>query len=167
MNQIRGFTLIEVLVAMLVLAIGLLGLAGLQMKSLNSTQETYFQTQADLLINDLITRIRANKTGNYLQTDTAISSFVTVPKSCLGASCTVAEMKDWDYYQWSQDANRVLSGKQAVINVSKTGNLYEITIKANIFNTLDNGGNLITGKGCSGDETIDMYCSRLTAHIQP
>lgn len=166
MNRTQGFTLIEVLVAMLVMAIGLLGLAGLQMKSLNSTQETYFQTQADLLINDLITRIRANKSGTYTQADKAINSFAAAGKNCLTATCSQAEIVAWDYDQWSKEALRILGGKPAVIDVSQTGSLYQITLKANIFNSLDNAGNLISGANCSGDETVDMYCSRLTAHIQ-
>jgi len=67
----RGATLIEVLVAMFILAIGLLGLAGLQAMSVQSNQGAYYRSQATILANDIADRMRANRTaalaGNYAQ----------------------------------------------------------------------------------------------------
>ncbi|KTT30129.1 pilus assembly protein PilV [Pseudomonas oryzihabitans] len=57
----RGATLIEVLVAMLILAIGLLGLAGLQTVSVQSNQGAYYRSQATILANDIVDRMRANR----------------------------------------------------------------------------------------------------------
>ncbi len=57
-----GATLIEVLIAMVVLAIGLLGLAGLQATSIQSNHSAYYRSQATLLANDLADRMRANRT---------------------------------------------------------------------------------------------------------
>lgn len=56
-----GFSMIEVLIAVLILAIGLLGVAALQMASLDQGQESYFRTQATAMADDLIGRIRANR----------------------------------------------------------------------------------------------------------
>ena len=56
----RGATLIEVLVAVVVLSIGLLGLAGLQMTGLQTNHSAYLRSQATLLAYDLTDRIRAN-----------------------------------------------------------------------------------------------------------
>ena len=58
-----GFSLIEVLVALLVLSIGLLGLAMLQIQGLRFTTDSYQRTQATLLAYDLMDRMRANKVG--------------------------------------------------------------------------------------------------------
>jgi type IV pilus assembly protein PilV len=55
-----GFTLIEVLVTMVVLAIGLLGLALLQATSLNNQLEAYHRAQAILLLEEMSNRIRVN-----------------------------------------------------------------------------------------------------------
>lgn len=64
-----GATLIEVLVAMVILAIGLLGLAGLQTVSVQSNHGAYYRSQATILANDMADRMRANRTaalaGNY------------------------------------------------------------------------------------------------------
>jgi type IV pilus assembly protein PilV len=65
----RGFTLIEVLVTMVIIAIGIMGLAGLQMTSLNSQFESYQRAQALLLVEDMSNRLRANadaaRAGSY------------------------------------------------------------------------------------------------------
>ena len=64
-----GFTLIEVLVTMVIIAIGIMGLAGLQMSSLNSQLESYQRAQALLLVEDMSNRLRANaaeaRAGSY------------------------------------------------------------------------------------------------------
>lgn len=64
-----GFGLVEVLVAMLVLAIGLLGLAGLQMRSMQATDDASQMATANRLSEDIIERIRANRgaaiSGDY------------------------------------------------------------------------------------------------------
>lgn len=55
-----GFTLIEVLVSMLLMAIGLLGLAGLQISSINNQFEAYQRLRALLLVEDMASRIQVN-----------------------------------------------------------------------------------------------------------
>ena len=64
-----GFTLIEVLVTLVIMDIGILGLAGLQMTSLNSQFESYQRAQALLLVEDMANRLRANsvaaRAGGY------------------------------------------------------------------------------------------------------
>ncbi len=68
-----GFTLIEVLITFLVLAIGLLGLAGLQVNTLGNQFETYQRAQAVLLAEDMANRIRvdsiAARAGDYADSD--------------------------------------------------------------------------------------------------
>ena len=56
----QGFTLIENLVTIIVLAIGLLGLASLQGQGLSLTTDSYARTQASMLAFDIIERIRSN-----------------------------------------------------------------------------------------------------------
>ena len=58
-----GFTLIEVLVSMLIVSIGLIGLARLQMTSLQFNTSAYYRTQATALTYNLVERMRANREG--------------------------------------------------------------------------------------------------------
>lgn len=61
--KVKGFTLIEVLVAVLLLSIGLLGLASLQTWGLKLTGNAMYRSQATLFANDMVERIRANAAG--------------------------------------------------------------------------------------------------------
>lgn len=65
-----GFTLLEILVAMLVLSIGLLGLAGLMTTSMRNNLSASHRTQATWMAYDIIDRMRANRAsaiaGNYV-----------------------------------------------------------------------------------------------------
>lgn len=56
-----GFTLLEVLIAILVLSIGLLGLAGLMASSIRNNHSAYQRTQATWLAYDMIDRMRVNR----------------------------------------------------------------------------------------------------------
>src|SRR6266404_3862053 len=59
----RGMTLIEILVAIVVLSVGLLGLAGLQLKGLQVNQGSIYRWQAAMLAEDIADRIRADRAG--------------------------------------------------------------------------------------------------------
>jgi type IV pilus assembly protein PilV len=56
-----GFSLLEVLVGLIILAIGLLGLAGMQMVSLRQNNDAYLRSQATLQAYDILDRMRANR----------------------------------------------------------------------------------------------------------
>ena len=59
----RGFTLVEALIALLVLSIGLLGVAGMQLASLQSNYGAFQRSQATFLAQDIADRMRANRTA--------------------------------------------------------------------------------------------------------
>jgi type IV pilus modification protein PilV len=56
----QGFTLIEVLVTVIIMAIGLLGVAGLQLAGMRSNHSAFLRTQATIAAYDLIDRMRAD-----------------------------------------------------------------------------------------------------------
>jgi type IV pilus assembly protein PilV len=58
-----GFTLLEVLIALVVLSVALLGLAGMQLSSLQMNTNSYFRTQATIAAYDIIERMRVNDAG--------------------------------------------------------------------------------------------------------
>ncbi|TDV65793.1 type IV pilus modification protein PilV [Pseudomonas sp. LP_7_YM] len=60
-----GVTLIEVLVALLVLSVGVLGVATLQLNALKHTDSAMRSTQVSFIVHDLLERIRANPQANY------------------------------------------------------------------------------------------------------
>lgn len=82
-----GVSLLEVLIAMLILAIGALGFAGMQMKALHTSSDANYRARAILLAQDAIERIQTNPTqlAGY-QTASNWSSPGSPGNSCIGAS---------------------------------------------------------------------------------
>lgn len=101
-RQQRGFTLIEALVAMFVTALGILGIVGLQMRTLADTQTSVRRAQAIRLIEDLGERMRAHPNalaslGDY------VSGFSDEPaeQSCADG-CNRADLVKHDLWAWKQ-----------------------------------------------------------------
>lgn len=90
----RGTSMIEILVTLVIIAFGLLGMAGLQARLQVSEMESYQRSQALLLLNDMANRIATNRStpGSYV-TGTTYGDGMTCPT----ASSTVAErdLKEW------------------------------------------------------------------------
>jgi type IV pilus assembly protein PilV len=103
----RGVGLIEVLVALLVLSVGLLGIVGMQITAKKANYEAVQRTSASHLAQDLIARIRANPTGDYVDGsvlgDTALDPVNDEPDpNCYaGNSCTSGETVAMDLFQWT------------------------------------------------------------------
>jgi type IV pilus assembly protein PilV len=90
----RGFTLLEVLVTLVVLAFGLLGIAGVIANGMKTTHSAYSRSQASWLANDIIDRMRGNRAtaeGAGLPYNIAVDAVLdmsdvsTVPKADLVA----------------------------------------------------------------------------------
>ena len=137
-----GLSLLEVLVATLVLSAGLLGLAGLQIASMKTTHNSYQMQQATWMVHDLLERMRANKTevfvvnssnvptSTYLlptsgSTPVAASTYcsTTLAKDCSTVTdCTHAQVATFDLY-------RVMcgygagSGSNGVLNTLMNGQM--------------------------------------------
>ncbi len=101
-----GFTLLEVLITLIVLSIGLLGLAGLQVVSLRNSHGAYLRSQAITQSYDIVDRIRANsdQTAAYLLSNP--SAPITACDTAAG--CTAAQMAQHDLYKWNQLNSSVL-----------------------------------------------------------
>lgn len=92
-----GFTLLEVLIAILVLSIGLLGLAGLMASSIRNNHSAYQRTQATWLAYDIVDRMRVNRAAalaaNY---NTALG----VPAACAAAPVLAGSIAAQDLTGW-------------------------------------------------------------------
>lgn len=94
----QGLSMIEVLVAMLIFAIGLLGVAGMQSLALKSSDNSNIRSLVNIHAYEIVERMRANmpavQSGQY----NTISGASTVT-SCLPA-CTPAALAAWDASEW-------------------------------------------------------------------
>jgi len=86
----RGFTLIEILIAIIVLSLGLLGLAGLQATGLRNNTSSYLRSQATFLAYDIADRIRANRR------DALNGAYdIDLKDNASGTSLAVLDVQEW------------------------------------------------------------------------
>ena len=94
----RGFSMIELLVAVLVMGIGVLGITGLQMVSLQNNRGALTRADAVQLAYDILDRMRANPGAAYA--GLAIGAAPPVTVDCQAATCTEAQMATFDQAVW-------------------------------------------------------------------
>ncbi len=147
-----GFTLIEVLIALIVLGVGLLGLASLQSISIKSNHDAYLRSQAQLLAYEITDRMRSNVQQSPCGTNPASGSFYTdnynnitgIKHDCLNNSCNPTEMAEDDVYQWQDKIAKILPGGNGMICID------------------NNPGDNRDCTGCAGSTGRCSYLIRLT-----
>jgi type IV pilus assembly protein PilV len=147
--------MIEVLVSLVVLSVGLLGLAGLQTTQLQVNQSAYYRSQITILASDLMDRMRANKQG---VANGAYDSLIDGSNDdledpdCLTNGCTANQMAQQDAYDWNQQIATLLPGGNAVVTRSGSTTVFTITVM------WDDDKSGATGTDCSGDPSVDLSC---------
>ncbi|WP_062268573.1 type IV pilus modification protein PilV [Endozoicomonas arenosclerae] len=138
----KGVGLIEVMVALLVISVGVLGMAGLQTKSLQQNQFSYLRSQAVIIVNDMMDRIRANRTvaasgseyvvneTQHVATGCTTNDFVN---SCESGTCSESQLATYDLQQWKFQMACQLPDATGSIAIENTtsGRVYVITLKFN------------------------------------
>lgn len=102
MKRMHGVSMIEVLVTVVILAVGLLGVAGLQITGLSSGQNAYLRTIATQQAYDMADRMRANLAGVNAGNYSAIAGTTTNP-NCISTGCTTAQMAQYDAWEWNNN----------------------------------------------------------------
>lgn len=123
----QGFSLLEVLIALLVLGIGLLGLALLQTTNLRFTQSAHQRTQAANLASSLFDMIRANHTEAAAYSAITFASFddsTTKPEGC---GTPTALTSAGNIERWSCEVRETL-GADAQANVEVDGDVVTVEV---------------------------------------
>jgi type IV pilus assembly protein PilV len=115
----RGFTLLEVLVALVVLSIGLLGLSGLQTTGLRNNHSALLRSQATLLTTDIIDRMRANRAA-AVDGDYDITYTADEPTTSCSSGCTSQQIAHMDLQLWRAYVER-LGSRQGAVSVDADG----------------------------------------------
>lgn len=112
-----GFTLIEAMVSLVVLSVGMIGIAALYAQGLGAGRTAQFRTQAVNLVGDMAERIRANRRGLAAYGGPAANSGCD-PQNGGGIDCTPAQMAAHDLFAWNQLVQQALPNGQSLIQVN-------------------------------------------------
>jgi type IV pilus modification protein PilV len=120
-----GSSLIEVLVALFVLAIGLLGILAMQVKSMQFNQSADTYAKAVNIANDIAERIRINpkNVATYLATELPDDPPTNCQTTSINntAACTTADLVNWDLYHWNASIKRNLPAGEGSITEKTLG----------------------------------------------
>jgi type IV pilus assembly protein PilV len=134
----RGFSLLEVLVALTIFSIGLIGLAGLLIVSVKTNHSAYLRSQASFLAQGMADRMRANSSAVWdgvYNTSTAVTALPTCP-------CSYTDVAKRDRYIFKQQLADQLPGGTGTIVCTRTV-----------------GGPLLTKQQILGHPPYDGLCS--------
>ena len=124
-----GFSLVEVLITLVIMSVGMLGIAGLYVQSMQAGRTSMFRHHAVTLAGDVADRIRANPTA-----DIAYTAPLGVDNNCIlgGIDCTATQMAANDILLWKDQAANTLPGGDVTIVLTPEAGLvpptYQITV---------------------------------------
>ncbi|HYC48331.1 MAG TPA: type IV pilus modification protein PilV [Thermoanaerobaculia bacterium] len=124
-HRTAGFTMLEILISIVIIAFGLLGIAGLQAYALKHNHSASLRLTATALAADMIDRMKANPAGvggggttlegQYNKSDTA--DYASAVPSCTDptGSCTPTELAANDRFEWQTRVSELLPGGVGVV----------------------------------------------------
>lgn len=150
----QGFSLLEVLISVVVLAIGLLGIASLQISAIRYNHSAQLRSVAVAQAESMLDRMRANYVGVKAGVYNSLSGIPTLP-TC--TTCTASESALRDLNQWNTANARLLPSGQGT--VTRNGNHFIVTVR------WDNNRTGAGGLNCSGNEKVDLTCLRMEVRL--
>lgn len=132
-NQ-RGLSMIEILITILIVAIGFLGVAGMQLLNLKTVNNTQFRSMATLHAYDMAERMRSNRAsvlaGLYEISDADATSTTATCTSCNPTQMAAVDANQWKTQIRNKDTAAITdlpNGKGKVEQVAGTS-FYDITV---------------------------------------
>ncbi len=120
-----GFTLVEVLVSVFVLALGVIGAAGMQLSALRTIRQSGFQTNAVQLASELAEKMRANSSQIRLTDDqnpylginyqSSVGASPELQANCFESNCEADQLASFDVYEWEKRLASSLPSARAVV----------------------------------------------------
>jgi len=116
-RQQQGFSLVEVLIALVIMSVGMLGIAGLYVQSMQAGRTATFRHHAVTLAGDVADRIRANPTAGG-----AYAAAGGVDNNCvsMGVNCSGAQMASHDIFLWQEQGRETLPAGTVTITFDGT-----------------------------------------------
>jgi type IV pilus assembly protein PilV len=148
----QGVSLIESMIALLVISIGLLGIAALQITAMKQNNSALQHSQSVWIAYDIADRIRANfgEFNNYAGIDTNN----TYAQDCITSACTSTQLITSDAQNWARRVQNLPSGRGLISSPAAT----QIRIRV----MWDDEGTGATGTQCGTDPAVDLTCFSVT-----
>lgn len=123
----KGFSMLEVLVTILVLSLGLMGMAALVTTGMRSNNVAQFRSIATQQTLDIADRMRANLAGVRAGSYDDLAAEIPASNNCSAINCTAAQMAAYDHAQWNTANANSLPGGQGTV-VGNLVNGFTITL---------------------------------------
>jgi type IV pilus assembly protein PilV len=173
----RGVTLLEALITLLVMSIGLLGVAALQLVGTQENASALRQSQATWFAYDMADRMRANlnfgtptapnpphQWGDHYHGINVSAGTSATGQSCgAGASCNRDQMRDFDKDQWRAQVITLPGGQGTVTEDATVGGRYLVRVLWDDDVPSMDANRASTG--CPSDPDIPKTCVEIT--VQP
>jgi type IV pilus assembly protein PilV len=154
----RGDTMIEVLVTIIILAVGVLGAAALQVTTLKNLSTSHSASAAAIVAADFSERMRANPTAALADGYVHAAAPGVVP-DCEAGACSMAELADYDIGTWWDQLTAVLPVGTAEVTRIIGTNTFVLTVRWDE----DRSGS--SGVTCPVASAADLECFRLNVTI--
>ena len=126
----RGFTMLEVLISIVVIAFGLLGVAGLQAFAIKNNQSAAMRVTASTLAMDMVDRVHGNWAAVNVEppavpayNSSNVSDYTTAQANCkTAAGCSSAQMAQNDLFEWAQLVAAALPNGAGIVCIDSTPN---------------------------------------------
>ena len=126
-----GFSMIEVLISLVLIAVAMFGQIGLQISAMKFGKSGALRSQAVFLANELAERMESNKTG------AVAGSYVIAPSTtvtaagtnCMTTACSATDLATYDIYEWTTRASDLLPSASWQVDNTVTGNPSTYTIR--------------------------------------
>lgn len=160
----KGIGLIEILIAVIILSIGFLATARMQVQGIRASQQAYLRSQATFMLKDMADRMRSNQAGVDAGFYDGLSTLQNIqPASCASATattaCTPAMITQNDLAEWTAYLSNPGVGADFTPLLPSTDTIQasgEINLIGNIYNLT-----VVWGEMVSGEEVTQSQTTRL------
>lgn len=167
-NRHSGFAMMEVLMTILVISVGALGLAGLQLASMKYNKDAAIRTKATSVALELSDRMRANLAGvragsynqdnGYAAAKSALAG-ITAPGCGTSSDCTSAQLANLDLKEWETSILATLpQGTGAVVPIAGNAQTYDIVVMWLEKSLQDDKDGITTDGGCKPPLVAGVRC---------
>lgn len=129
----KGFTLIEIMIAVVVFSFGLLAVAGVMTVAVKNNHNGFMRSQASFLASSMLDMMTRNDSRKLYDNsyDGTYSGYSDISAVCHSAACTMDELVDRDVQLWSNQLTQILPNSEGEISCQSRGATLGVCLNVN------------------------------------